>query len=170
MPLVTALPDRLSTALNPFRGLFGAPAYRHFQTYVCGLVVSENLTVEGINRNFVDRKHPSSLNRYLTWAIWDAQAVNDKRIEILKSEGDLSGKGWLVIDDTLTHKTGKAIDAVGIFRDHAEKRFVLGHNIVTAIFVRKDGTCHPLGFRLYLKEEYCKEHNKAFKSKIELAK
>ena len=120
MPLITDLPDGLLTALSPFRELFGAPAYRHFLTYVCGLIISENLTVEGINRNFVHRKHPSSLNRFLTWAIWRQEAVNGRRLEILKTEGEIGGKGWLVIDDTLTHKTGKTIEAVGIFKDHAE--------------------------------------------------
>jgi len=74
-----------------------------------------------------------------------------------------------VIDDTLTHKTGKFIEAVGIFKDHCEKRYVLAHNIVTSIFVRRDGTFHPLHFRLYLKEEYCKEKGIPFKTKIELA-
>jgi SRSO17 transposase len=170
MPLVTQVPDELSAALDCYRQHFGAPAFRHFQTYICGLIVSENLTIEGINRTFFRRKHPSSLNRFLTWSIWGHEDVNQTRLETLKAEGDLQGKGWLVIDDTLTHKTGKAIEAVGIYMDHCENRYVLAHNIVTTLFIRRDGTVHPLHFRLYLKDDYCKEKGVPFKTKIDLAR
>ena len=169
MPVVSDLPDELSTALREYRGHFGAPAFQHFQTYVLGLMVSENLTVEGINRIFVNHKHPSSLNRFMTWSVWDREDVNETRLEILRATGGIQGKGWLVIDDTLSHKTGTAIEAVGILKDHALNRHVLAHNIVTAVFVRRDGTCHPLDFRLYLKEEYCKRKGIPFKTKIEMA-
>ena len=101
MPLVTDPPEQLCTALEPYRKHFGAPAFEHFQTYVCGLIVSENLTVEGINRSFVHRRHPSSLNRFVTRGIWNADEVNRERVKTLKVEGDLQGKGWLVLDDTL---------------------------------------------------------------------
>jgi SRSO17 transposase len=169
MPLVTDLPVQLS-ALDRYRNHFGAPAFRHFQTYVCGLIVADNLSVEGINRIFVNRKHPSSLNRFLTWSVWEQEEVNATRLDGLKADGDLLGEGWLVLDDTLTHKTGKSIEAVGILRDHCENRYVLAHNIVTALFIKKDGACYPIDFRLYLKEEYCKEQGTPFKTKIELAK
>jgi DDE superfamily endonuclease len=170
MPLVTDLPDQLSVALSRYRKHFGAPAFRHFQTYVCGLILAENLTVEGINRIFVNRRHPSSLNRFMTWSIWDREDVNRTRLNILKADGGIHGRGWLVFDDTLTHKTGRAIEAVGILKDHAEDRYVLAHNIVTAVFVNRDGTCHPMDFRLYFKKEYCKKKGVPFKTKIELAK
>ena len=170
MPLVTDLPDEPATCLGRYRKHFGAPAFRHFQTYVCGLIVAENLTVEGINRAFLQRRHPSSLNRFLTWSIWGHDDVNDARLEALKAEGGLQGKGWLVIDDTLTHKTGKAIEAVRIYKDHCENRYVLAHNLVTTLFIKRDGTVHPLHFRLYLKEDYCNEKGVPFKTKIDLAK
>lgn len=170
MPLVTDPPEQLCTALEPYRKHFGAPAFEHFQTYVCGLIVSENLTVEGINRSFVHRRHPSSLNRFVTRGIWNADEVNRERVKTLKVEGDLQGKGWLVLDDTLTHKTGTFIEAVGIFKDHCNGHYVLGHTIVTGVFVKKDGSCQPIGFRVYLKEEYCRKKKVEFKTKYELAK
>lgn len=169
MPVVADLPHQLSAALGEYRKHFGAPAFRHFQTYVCGLIIAENLTVEGINRIFINRKHPSSLNRFMTWSVWDRKEVNGTRLEILKADGGIQGKGWLVIDDTLAHKTGTAIEAVGILKDHAENRYVLAHNIVTAVFVKRDGTCHPIDFSLYFKEEYCEKKKAPFKTKIELA-
>jgi len=169
MPLVADIPKEFEKALEAFRPHFGAPAFEHFKRYVLGLIVSENLTVEGINRIFIQAKHPSSLNRFLTTGIWKQQEVNDTRIDILKIQGALGGKGWLAIDDTLTHKTGKKIEGVGIYWDHSEKRYVLAHNIVTAEFVNPKGESHPLDFRLYLKQEQSREKRVPFKTKIDLA-
>lgn len=169
MPLVAHIPEEFEKALESFRPHFGAPAFEHFKSYVLGLIVSENLTVEGINRIFIQAGHPSSLNRFLTAGIWKQQDVNDARIDMLKTQGALGGKGWLAIDDTLTHKTGKKIEGVGIFWDHSEKRYVLAHNIVTAEFVNPKGESHPLDFRLYLKKEQSQEKRVSFKTKIELA-
>jgi len=169
MPLVADIPKEFERALEAFRPHFGVPAFEHFKRYVLGLIVSENLTVEGINRIFIQAKHPSSLNRFLTTGIWKQQEVNDTRIDILKIQGALGGKGWLAIDDTLTHKTGKQIEGVGIYWDHSEKRYVLAHNIVTAEFVNPKGESHPLDFRLYLKEEQSREKRVPFKTKIDLA-
>ena len=169
MPVVADIPEEFERALEAFRPHFGAPAFEHFKRYVLGLIVSENLTIEGINRIFIQAKHPSSLNRFLTTGIWKQQEVNDTRIDILKIQGALGGKGWLAIDDTLTHKTGKKIEGVGIYWDHSEKRYVLAHNIVTAEFVNPKGESHPLDFRLYLKEEQSREKRVPFKTKIDLA-
>jgi len=169
VPVVADIPEEFERALEAFRPHFGAPAFEHFKRYVLGLIVSENLTVEGINRIFIQSKHPSSLNRFLTTGIWKQQEVNDTRIDILKIQGALGGKGWLAIDDTLTHKTGKKIEGVGIYWDHSEKRYVLAHNIVTAEFVNPKGESHPLDFRLYLKEEQSREKRVPFKTKIDLA-
>ena len=170
MPLVADIPEEFEKALEAFRPHFGAPAFEHFKRYVLGLIVSENLTVEGINRIFIQAGHPSALNRFLTAGIWKQKDVNDARIDVLKTQGVLGGKGWLAIDDTLTHKTGKKIEGVGIFWDHSEKRYVLAHNIVTAEFVNPKGDSHPLDFRLYLKEDQSREKKVPFKTKIELAR
>jgi len=169
MPLVTDLPEELREALAPFREHFGAPAFEHFQRYVLGLMISQNLTVEGINRIFIDRRHPSSLNRFLTWAVWEEQGVNRKRLKEIKAAGEFKGRGWLLLDDTLTHKTGRSMEAVGTFWDHSDKRYVQGHNIVTAQFVSRKGAHHPVGFRVYLKREHCEKLGIPFKTKIQLA-
>jgi len=169
MVMVSNIPEELEKALEDFRPLFGAPAFEHFKRYVLGLMISENMTVEGINRIFIDAKHPSSLNRFLTAGIWRQNDLNEDRISLLKTKGVLSGKGWLLIDDTFSHKTGKKIEAVGIFWDHTEKRHVLAHNIVTMEFVTRKGETYPLDFRLYLKEDHCQDKNIQFKTKHELA-
>ena len=134
MPVVADIPEEFDKALEAFRPHFGAPPLEHFKYCVLGLIVSENVTVKGINRIFIQAKHPSSLNRFLTAGIWKQQDVT--RIDILQTQGALGEKGWLGIDDTLTHKTGKKKEGVGISWDHGENRYVLAHNIVTGNFSR----------------------------------
>ncbi len=57
--------------------IFSPQAFIEFQRYINGLIVSENKTVEGINRLFVhESRNQSSLNRLLTKSPlkikWDA--------------------------------------------------------------------------------------------------
>lgn len=169
MTVVAQIPEEFEKALEAFRPHFGGPAFEHFKRYLLGLIVSKDLTVEGINRIFIQAGHPSALNRFLTAGIWKEREVNDARIDMLRTQGGLGGNGWLAIDDTLTHKTGKKMEGVGVFWDHSEKRYVLAHNIVTAEFVSSKGDSHPLDFRLYLKRDLCREKGIPFKTKIELA-
>ena len=103
-------PAGFEEAIEPFRPYFGAPSFEHFKRHLPGLIVSENMTVEGINRIYVESKHPLSLNRFLAAGIWKQDEVNEAGIAALKAEGALDGKGWIVIDDTFAHKTGEMID------------------------------------------------------------
>ena len=164
------LPAGFEEAIEPYRPYFGAPAFEHFKRYLLGLIVSENLTIEGINRIYIETKHPSSLNGFLTASIWREDKVNQARIAVLKAGGALGGKGWLVIDDTFAHKTGEMIEVVGIFWDHTEKRHVLAHNTVAMGFVTPKGKSYPLDFRLHFKEDLCEKEKIPFKSKITLGK
>ena len=50
-----------------FEDVFSAAAFIEFERYISGLIVSENKTVDGINRLFVvESRNQSSLNRLLT--------------------------------------------------------------------------------------------------------
>ena len=50
-----------------FEGVLSAEALVQFQRYLSGLIISENKTVDGINRLFViESRNQSSLNRLLT--------------------------------------------------------------------------------------------------------
>ena len=58
---------KIVAAYSPhFEDLFSREGYVHFCRYLSGLLVSENKTVEGINRLFVlDRRNQSSCNRFM---------------------------------------------------------------------------------------------------------
>ncbi len=50
-----------------FKSVFSPEAFIEFERYISGLIVSENKTVDGINRLFVNEsRNQSSLNRLLT--------------------------------------------------------------------------------------------------------
>ena len=80
MPTIVDFPAIVQKALATFRYLFDTePARRHFAEYLTGLIVAENKTVSGINREFVVTTDQSCLNRWLTEVSWDVQALNDRR-------------------------------------------------------------------------------------------
>jgi hypothetical protein len=66
LPLVE-LPEIVRHYAPWFASVFSPEACAQFQRYISGLIVSENKTVDGINRIFViDLRNQSRLNRLLT--------------------------------------------------------------------------------------------------------
>lgn len=67
-----------------FEPLFSPEAFQHFQRYISGLIVSENKTVEGINRVFViETRNQSSLNRFIQGAACSTEALQKARLQLL---------------------------------------------------------------------------------------
>jgi hypothetical protein len=67
MPAIVDFPTVVKEALALFGDLFDTePARRHFAEYLTGLMVAENKTVSGINREFALTTDQSCLNRWLT--------------------------------------------------------------------------------------------------------
>lgn len=164
---ITAYPSIVANNLKHFEEFFSKPQLDHFARYLTGLIVSDNRTVQGINDNFVFRKDQSNLNRFLTEANWDEGKVERRRIELVKQnlKGMSAKKGALYLDDTLLHKRGGKIDGVGRYYDPANKRYTLGHNLVTSQLTIKNRQ-FPLGLRRY--QKYA-EASEDFKTKIDLA-
>jgi hypothetical protein len=55
MPAIVDFPIVVQEALALFGDLFDTePARRHFGEYLTGLIVAENKTISGINREFAD--------------------------------------------------------------------------------------------------------------------
>ncbi len=85
LPLVE-FPELVRQYAPHFATVFSPEALIQFERYISGLIVSENKTVDGINRMVVcESRHQSSLNRLLTespfrsmsltelaWACWKA--------------------------------------------------------------------------------------------------
>lgn len=60
-----------------FAEVFSAEAFIEFQHSISGLIVSENKTVDGINRLFIyESRHQSSLNRLLAASPFSLERLN----------------------------------------------------------------------------------------------
>ena len=90
-----------------FKDVFSAAAFIEFERYISGLIVSENKTVDGINRLFVmESRNQSSLNRLMTESPFSLATLNQARLGLLASlPGTRMKPKWVLsVDDTLlTH-------------------------------------------------------------------
>lgn len=134
-----------------FEEVFSAEAFIQFKRYISGLIVSENKTVDGINRLFVfESRNQSSLNRLLTASPFSLEDLNCARLRLL---GSLAGtqmkrNGVLSVDDTLLVHYGQHFDQIAYLWNPTEGRYVWAHNLVN-LHYSDDETDYPLAFRLW---------------------
>lgn len=134
-----------------FKDVFSAQALIEFERYISGLIVSENKTVDGINRlMIVESRNQSSLNRLLNTSPYSLEELNTARLQVLDS---LPGtrckpKGVLSIDDTLLTHFGQAFEQIAKLYDPASASYVWAHNLVT-LHYSDDWTDYPLHFQLW---------------------
>lgn len=134
-----------------FKGVFSAEAFIEFERYISGLIVSENKTVDGINRLFViESRNQSSLNRLLTESPFSLEALNQARLNVLASLPGtrMKPKGVLSVDDTLLAHYGQHFEQIAKLFDPVTETYVWAHNLVT-IHYSDDLTDYPLLFRLW---------------------
>jgi hypothetical protein len=87
MPGIVEFPRLVQDALAQYGDLFANECQRrHFAEYLTGLIVAERKTVLGIHDEFARITDQSCLNRYLTEAVWDAQALNERRLAQLQRD------------------------------------------------------------------------------------
>jgi hypothetical protein len=150
LPLVE-IPEIVRHYAPFFASVFSPDAFAQFQRYVSGLIVSENKTVDGINRIFVlDVRHQSSLNRLLTESPFSVEAVNQARLALLASLAgtQLKPQGVLSVDDTLLTHYGKHFDKIAYLYDSAQGGYVWAHNLVN-LHYSDEQTDYPINFRLW---------------------
>ena len=160
MPTIVDFPTIVQEALTVFGGVFDTEAARrHFAEYLTGLIVAENKTVSGINREFALTTDQSCLNRWLTEVEWDVTALNDRRLAWLQQapQTRYSGRGVIAIDNTLVTHEGKLIEDVGWFWDHADQRHVIAHDYIISNYVCPSGAHYPIEWRRFQKRDACVE-------------
>lgn len=134
-----------------FVSVFSPQAFEQLQRYISGLIVSENKTVDGINRLFVlDVRNQSSLNRLLTESPFSVGALNRCRLALLQSQSGtkMKPKGVLSLDDTLLTHDGRQFDKIAYLYDSAQQCYVWAHNLVN-LHYSDDQTDYPIDFRLW---------------------
>ena len=160
MPTIVDFPTIVQEALTAFGGVFDTEAARrHFAEFLTGLIVAENKTVRGINREFALTTDQSRLNRWLTEVEWDVTALNDRRLAWLQQapQTRYSGRGVIAIDNTLVTHEGKLIEDVGWFWDHADQRHVIAHDYIISNYVCPSGAHYPIEWRRFQKRDACAE-------------
>jgi hypothetical protein len=155
---IVDFPQVVRDALRDFADLFpNEPQRRHFAEYLSGLFVAERKNVAGINREFAQTTDQSCLNRFLTDADWDAQALNQRRLDLLQQDPSTRyhAQGVIPIDNVLIDHHGEFIQEVGWFWDHAEQRYQIAHDYLLVNYVCASGKHYPLEFRRFQKEDLC---------------
>jgi hypothetical protein len=150
LPLVE-LPEIVRHYAPWFASVFSPDAFAQFQRYISGLIVSENKTVDGINRIFViDLRNQSSLNRLLTESPFSLDTLNQARLNMLASlaRTQMKLKGVLSVDDTLLTHYGKHFEKIASLYDHTQGCYVWAHNLVN-LHYSDDQTDYPVYFRLW---------------------
>lgn len=149
-PLVE-FPDIVQHYAPYFESVFSADAFVEFQRYISGLIVSENKTVDGINRLFVvENRNQSSLNRLMTASPFSLEQLNQARLEVLaRMPGTrLKPKGVLSVDDTLLTHYGQDLEQIAKLFDHVTQTYVWAHDLVT-LHYSDDDTDYPALFQLW---------------------
>jgi hypothetical protein len=134
-----------------FKGVFSAEAFVEFERYISGLTVSENKTVDGINRLFViESRNQSSLNRLLTASPFALDTLNQTRLDMLAHlpGTQMKPKGVFSIDDTLLTHYGQDFDQIAKLFDPVSESYVWAHDLVT-LHYSDDLTDYPVLFRLW---------------------
>ncbi len=166
MPAMVDYPAVVKEALDVFGSAFAnEPERRHFAEYLTGLILAQKKNVSAINREFAVTTDQSCLNRWLTEAVWDEEALNRKRIEWLQNrrETRFSKRGVIPIDNVLVDHTGKLIEDVGYFWDHAEQRYKVAHDYLIVNYVCPSGKHYPLEFYRFVKREQCEQQGIEFR-------
>jgi len=134
-----------------FEDVFSPAALIEFERYISGLIVSENKTVDGINRLFVvESRNQSSLNRLLTKSPFSLEKLNQARLDLLESLPGtrMKPKGVLSIDDTLLTHYGQGFEKIAQLYDHVTDSYVWAHDLVT-LHYSDDETDYPVLFQLW---------------------
>jgi len=134
-----------------FEKVFSPEAFIEFKRYISGLIVSENKTVDGINRLFIkEKRNQSSLNRLLHTSPFSLDCLNQARLTVLDHNPAtrLKPKGVLSLDDCLLAHYGQHFDQIAVLFDPATGSYVWAHDLIT-LHYSDDLTDYPLLFRLW---------------------
>ena len=149
----------LNSIISFAKKCFTKPQFKQAKKYLTGLITLPKKSISSISAASVRKQNQSSLNRFLTQTKWDEKKLENrytKKVQhILGRE-----KASLIIDDSLSKKTGKHIEETQYHKDHSGNGYVFGHQIVTAL-VKAGEKAFPLFPKLYSKKT---------QSKIEFAK
>jgi len=157
----------LSSTLEEYRACFSKPQFRHFETYLAGLMLNgkNEKNIMDISSSALEGRSQSSLNRFLHGTKWSSRALDHVRLD---SYARGKSGGVLILDDTLIQKSGHSMEGAGWLFDHSQGRNIWSHCYVTTLY--SDGEDRvPMHLVPYFKKEVCSNTGRTFRTKLELA-
>lgn len=149
---IVSFPQIVEHYAHFYEAVFSKDAFIQFKRYISGLLLSENKSIDGINRLFVEEKrNQSSLNRLLTEYWWSRTALNEARLEMLDSIPRTRIKkttGVLGLDDTLLTHYGHKFENIALLWDHVNNCYVWAHNLVS-LHYSDEQTDYPIDYQLW---------------------
>lgn len=121
MVVFKEIPPGLKKLLKPYNKELTESQSRHFETYVTGLIVCSNKTVQEINDSLSDTNQ-SSLNRFLTESDWGTKQI----------------EGIFICDPSFIHKTGKHMQNASYQRSGVTKKKEWGYSYIDSLYVEND--------------------------------
>jgi len=162
------IPEHFSWFFKPFKKIFTSPQYENFKRLVSGHILSDKKNIQEINAVYGD-KDQSSLNRFVTESDWDLEEVDKVRLKVTIDNLGSKKSGLIILDDTMTKKTGKKMEKANYHRSGVTKKKEWGHCFVDSVYTELDSNItYPVKISSYLRKVDADDDN-PFKTKIELA-
>ena len=144
----------IQNLLSFFSEIFSRPSFKLFSSFVIGFIQLGKEThtssmVQSLSFSFLHRSL-SSFTRFLGQNVWALEEVADTALEQFFHRLRIKAHSvlFLIVDDTIIHKSGKKIPGCAWHRDHAQKAYVFGHQWVLSALLYKDFLL-PLWAKLY---------------------
>ena len=166
---------RVPAILNSFFGSLTTEFHwdhsKYFRLLVLSIAVAwGRRNVSNLYRHLDAGTHRTRFNNFLRVVRWDGPACLQKKAgELLAGLALKPGEFvYLIVDDSVSRKRGKQMDAVGYLHDPVHGGTVRGHQYVTAV-LKARGHVIPFGIRLYIKKQHAPGLGVRFRKLTELA-
>ena len=137
-----------------FKDCFSPEGYEHFKKAVSGFIISENKTLEAINRLFVNNpRHQTSFSKFFNRQSFDLSQLNENRLSMLQSNSQTKfkfskGQGVISLDNSLLKHYGKHFDNIYYHYDYVLKCYRWSHDLVT-LYYSDDQTDYPITYQFW---------------------
>ena len=151
MMLMVDFPSIVKKYAPHFEHCFSPEGFEHFKKAVSGFIVSDNKTLEAINRMFVHSpRHQASFNKFFNRQNFDLEQVNRVRLDMLQGGTGtcFKHKGVLSVDSSLLKHYGRHFDNIYYHFDYVHKCYRWSHDLVT-LHYSDDLTDYPVVYRMW---------------------
>lgn len=159
MMVLVDFPSVVQKYAPHFESCFSTAGYEHFKKALSGFMLSDNKSLEAINRMFVaDSRDQSSFNKFFNRQNFDLSEVHNRRLSMLDSNEATRFKfgkrqGVVSIDNSLLKHYGKCFDNIYYHYDYVQKCFRWSHDLVT-LYYSDDQTDYPIDYQLWLPPDW----------------